>query len=51
MQRLETDEDSGTERKTCQVHSFGKKKLVLGYAWKIPERVFVGEEGEGHSCW
>ena len=53
--RLETDEDSSMEQKTWQVYSFGKRNvcrlhLILGgYICMGPERVSVGEEGEGHS--
>ena len=47
--RLETEElrhQGGTE--TWQVYCFGNRN-VLRFDLKSPERVSVGEEGEGHS--
>ena len=47
-QGFETEENSSTELKTCRSIVL-EKETFLGYTWKSPERVSVGEEGESHS--
>ena len=47
-QAFDLEEDSSADRKIWQVYCLWKKE-VLRFDWKSPERVSVGEEGEGHS--
>ena len=48
-QRLETDEDSSTERKIWLYIVLGKINVLRFDLNESPERVSVEEEGDGHS--